>query len=1693
MAGPKGLPSSDDELVHNAFEEPVRYEFQSYLSDDAESADNVDDDALETAPDQNGSHHSSNHGAKGMDSESHVWEGQEDDGMEEDALPVTSHTNGTTNGIHVGDSGSEYDIAMDETINGVETDSPSDYAGKGTRPVDIEVVLDWIDPEERDEYEAVDVDDEPVSKVTSYSPRRLRKRKRTSYDETLYAQINDLDMAGTKKRRRKDDDADFDGELDLSDAAEEEAPEQEVSTLYDWDYGPRPRLPRTNKDIGSYSKSSRTSRSSSRLPSADVEIMSNGSGRGHRSLRLRTQKSRTGLTQFSGLEEKDELQDSDGDENDFIPIQSDIAQAKRGRPRLSAKGRRLSGRATGPQVEADARRSSRANKYSKTMTDAALDDDEIFYVDEEKAPVVRKTVASVREVFPQSAPADFIKAHRKVCDTCNHQDNPNKGPLVYCQGCSVSQHKGCLGTRSVREQRVTKVGDDFFVLQCKFCLRYAAKRDERAPHWDTCQGCHEKGPSCAPFSEKKTPKEEEALRKENDGVDPITKVDPSLINNAANVLFRCTRCHRAWHDNHLPPHGDHNPAGDEVEPGDAAVRGYRDTWQCNECREFQEPLKIDKIVAWRPRVASTYKKGQNIDEFGEDDVEYLVKWVNKSYNHCVWVPGGWVFGVASPLMRKKFYEKAIGATKDEEDEFEGGAFDDAALKWTEKEAIHESWITPEIILNVKVPPLSRDAAVRYKRMTRDEKFEHDLYQVLRVTEIYVKFEGLSYEDAVWDTPPDASSGRLWEAFEAAYREYLNGKHFQNDSWKNMKERLDEFRTKDFSTQIQAKKQPAGLRPGCQLMDYQLDGLNWMLYKFRHNENVILADEMGLGKTIQVVALLTSLILENPRIFPFLIVVPNATCANWRREIKKWAPELRVVAYYGGSASQNLAWTYELFPAGTSNLTAHVVIMSYESVKNAANLRVKWAGLIVDEAQALKNDSSARYKALTTLQVPFKLLLTGTPLQNNKRELFSLLHFIDPTKDPDELDKRFEKIDNDNLSELHDIIRPYFLRRTKAGVLKDLPPMAQIIVPVSMSTLQERLCRSILDRSPELIKSLFSRNKMKITERTSLNNIVMQLRKCLCHPFIYSRAIEDLNVSPEAAFRNLVQASSKLVLLEIMLPKLQERGHRVLIFSQLLEEMTILEDFLNGLGFKYERLDGSHSSLEKQKRIDAFNAPNSKLFAMLLSTRAGGVGINLATADTVIILDPDWNPHQDIQAISRAHRFGQKKKVLCFQIMTVDSVEERMIQIGREKMALDHLLVSTMDEKEADSRKDLVSVLKHSAAALYNKDPKKAAISYDADAIDKLLDRSAIEETKQNGEKSTESVFSSARIWAQDGELADDIETEDREVTPDVWNDILKQREEEARKEAEKHMEILGRGGRRRNNATYTTVKLDFDEGQEVPHDSEESADDDFVGEGQGSDGESTDGEKSRASGGAVFAACFRDGIERPQQHPKNTAEAGKSDSSPKNKWLTPVNSEDEVADLTAGTTKPAHANHLKDGSAAKPEPRRNPQPAQPVPRRAAQPDPQRTAQPIPQRGVQPGGSQPPQRITPVPPPLQPPQRSSQPGWSVPGSSGPKPAAAKAPAVAGSGAGPGAAAAQAQKKQAELMKHMMANEPCIVCGFLHPVTWDCPEMSIESRVRLALDKLRTTPAKDPQRVSLQKAWLTGKLAQLRTRQSGGYVG
>lgn len=1061
-------------------------------------------------------------------------------------------------------------------------------------------------------------------------------------------------------------------------------------------------------------------------------------------------------------EETDDDDEETGDSDNIL--RSDVLLGRK------RKGRGLRASRPDKVQRVGARQSARSTRATNNMEEAGEND---TYRADSEPKISAPQFKAIREVFETRPRGDFFRSrHVEGCEVC--YNGPNIAPLIYCQGCSLAYHKNCLGARSSREHLVTKVGDERFILQCKRCVNVYQKRDRFAPNLAKCQDCGKCGESCNPFRQRKTTLQEMKEREENNGDDPVIDVPSELINNAHNVLFRCTKCSRAWHYHHLPPLSPYamDVNRDDEELADERFREYSNKWMCKECDDT-DGNKVGALVAWRPSDVETYQPGLACELVPEDDKQYLIKWENQSYFRAAWFSGAWTWGVTAPAMRRAFLKKEEGP------------------KMRTEDAIPEEYLRIDIVLDIK-----------FTSYVDIRSEEIDKARIKEVDKALIKYKGLGYEDAVWETVPTSEDGDRWLDFVTAYNDWVAGRYVKIPKQGPLKARLDKVRSTAFS-KLERQTQPENLVGG-ELMKYQMEGLNWLYYQWYNQKNGILADEMGLGKTIQVIGFMATLVQEH-NCFPFVIVVPNSTCANWRREIKQWAPSLRVVAYFGSSQAREMAYKYEMYPEGTKDLRCHVVVVSYESASDDSSRRflrgVNWAGLIIDEGQRLKNDKSQLYTALSAVKAPFRLLMTGTPLQNNARELFNLLQFLDENINAAELEEKYAEMTSENIKELHEQIRPYILRRTKAQVLTFLPPLGQIILPISMSHLQKQVYKSILSKSPDLLKALFTSDKsLKQQERASLSNILMQLRKCLCHPFVYSREIEERTDIAAVSHRNLVEASAKLHLLETLLPKLKERGHRVLIFSQFLDMLNIIEDFLDGMEMTYQRLDGTMGSLEKQKRIDQFNAPDSPLFAFLLSTRAGGVGINLATADTVIILDPDFNPHQDLQAIARAHRIGQKNKVLCFQLLTRATVEEKIVQMGRKKMALDHVVVEQLDADE-DEEHDVESILKYGAAELFKDDTADHDIRYDDASIEKLLDRSQIENTRTAaGDDSAESQFSFARVWANDkGSLQDNLDIVEEETAPDpgVWDKILKERQAQAAAEALARAHALGRGKRAR--------------------------------------------------------------------------------------------------------------------------------------------------------------------------------------------------------------------------------------------------------------------------------------------------------
>ncbi len=601
-----------------------------------------------------------------------------------------------------------------------------------------------------------------------------------------------------------------------------------------------------------------------------------------------------------------------------------------------------------PDLINAARRSDRNTGRNRDMREVGEDD-----IPETATTNGVARYAVAKEVFKELASnSEFRLRHSQMCDICKEEDDDEvKGMLVFCQGCSSAFHHKCLGPRTGREHLVTKIEPKNFVLQCRRCVGIAKSKDPLAPDQGLCLTCHEPGSSTTAFRDRKTAKDEQKEREDNGGEDPVTDVLTDLINNPKHVLFRCTRCYRACHMHHLQSRSPIIQDMEEDEAAEARFNEYSQDWQCKDC--IDAPGEVETLVAWRPTNMDRYEPGQTTDVIEEDAKEYLVKWKKMSYFKVQWMPGAWVWGVAASATLKAFAKKENMSV---------------LPKISTEEAVPEDFLRIDIVFDVEYTNIVNAPSEKVAKA-----------RIKEIRKVYVKFKGLGYEDAVWAEPPSPEDIERWNDFKAAYEDWVMGSYVRLPTRSTLTAHLIKVRTQDFGSELAMKSQPASLTGG-ELMAYQMEGLNWLYYQWAKKKNAILADEMGLGKTIQVIGFLAAL-KQLHGCWPFLVVVPNSTCPNWRREIKQWAPSLRVVTYYGSAKAKKLALDHELFPAGGKDLRCHVVVTSYEAAQDiefrSKFKGISWQGLIVDEGQRLKSDKNILYGALNALKAPFKLLLTGT--------------------------------------------------------------------------------------------------------------------------------------------------------------------------------------------------------------------------------------------------------------------------------------------------------------------------------------------------------------------------------------------------------------------------------------------------------------------------------------------------------------------------------------------------------------------------------------------------------------------------------------------------------------------------------------------------------------------------------------------
>ncbi|KTF93943.1 hypothetical protein cypCar_00021028, partial [Cyprinus carpio] len=987
--------------------------------------------------------------------------------------------------------------------------------------------------------------------------------------------------------------------------------------------------------------------------------------------------------------------------------------------------------------------------------------------------------------------------HQDYCEVCQQG-----GEIILCDTCPRAYHLVCLDPEL-----------------------------EKAPEgkW-SCPHCEKEGIQWEAKDDEE--EEEEVVGEEEDD-----HMEFCRVCKDGGELLCCDTCPSSYHIHCL------NPPLPEIPNGE---------WLCPRCMCPPLKGKVQKILHWAwsdpplPPEVPLGRDGEKVDGLakmplkGRPERQLFVKWAGLSYWHCSWV-SELQLELYHAVMYRNYQRKN---DMDEPPPYDYGSGEEELnsekrrSKDPQYAAMEERYyrygIKPEwmIIHRIINHSFDKDGDVHYM----------------------IKWRDLPYDQCTWEADdfdiPD------YDSFKQAYwdhRDQVLGESHHPLLFRKGKNLKEEGKRREpppdtpvVDPTIKFDQQPWYIDDtGGTLHPYQLEGLNWLRFSWAQGTDTILADEMGLGKTVQTIVFLYSLYKEGHSKGPFLVSAPLSTIINWEREFEMWAPDFYIVTYIGDKDSRAVIreneFTFEdsTIKSGRkvfrmkkdAPIKFHVLLTSYEliTIDQAVLGSVTWACLVVDEAHRLKNNQSKFFRILNGYKIYYKLLLTGTPLQNNLEELFHLLNFLTPERfnNLEGFLEEFADISKeDQIKKLHDLLGPHMLRRLKADVFKNMPAKTELIYHISWFPMQDNFMFFLSHR--KYYKFILTRNFEALNSKgggnqVSLLNIMMDLKKCCNHPYLFPVAAVEAPVLPNGSYDGnlLVKSSGKLTLLQKMLKKLKDEGHRVLIFSQMTKMLDLLEDFLEFEGYKYERIDGGITGGLRQEAIDRFNAPGAQQFCFLLSTRAGGLGINLATADTVIIYDSDWNPHNDIQAFSRAHRIGQNKKVMIYRFVTRASVEERITQVAKRKMMLTHLVVRPgLGSKTGSmSKQELDDILKFGTEELFKDDVEAArtmagdnkegeegsVIHYDDNAISKLLDRSqdATEDTEIQNMNEYLSSFKVAQyvVREEDGEeeVQREIIKQEENVDPDYWEKLLRHHYEQQQEDLARN---LGKGKRIRKQVNY---------------------------------------------------------------------------------------------------------------------------------------------------------------------------------------------------------------------------------------------------------------------------------------------------
>ena len=766
-------------------------------------------------------------------------------------------------------------------------------------------------------------------------------------------------------------------------------------------------------------------------------------------------------------------------------------------------------------------------------------------------------------------------------------------------------------------------------------------------------------------------------------------------------------------------------------------------------------------------------------DYNADEDKYHVKFRNRSYLHCEWLPREEIAQSRAGAIKIKRYRQRV-------------------------EPIDQDYVTVDRVLHMEEEESGKVYLIKWKKM--------------------------AYEFSTFESSKDIVGARNFEVELEAYHERRKFKQMKMPiEWRPGRECFIKFRESPI------------FRNGNVLRSYQVDGLNWLLNRWYHRQGCIIADEMGLGKTLQSITFINTLFECYNYAAPVLVISPLSTLIHWEREFRNWT-NLRVLTFHGSIQGREMICEYEFYLRKRDVLTKlrlfDVLVTTYETVMASTKQlqEFEFSVGIFDEAHRLKNSGSKAVAAIKSLSFEHKILLSGTPLQNNLNELWSLLNFISPhqfSSLQNFLEEfRLEKIED--VERLQNLLRPLMLRRMKEDVEKSIPLKEETIIEVELTMIQKRYYRAILEKNLEFLR------KGDSESAPNLLNAMMELRKCCIHPYLIKGAEESIisdynkrraSVSSAAAadargarpprrgdthahdggreaetsraphsagseavrvdtsdidhgtssresirivescqhaavpvgeyYKILIQSSGKLVLLDKLLLKLKD-NHKVLIFSQMTRCLDLLSDYLAFRKYKFERIDGAVRGECRQAAIDRFS--NGDVFVFLLCTRAGGVGINLTAADTVVIFDSDWNPQNDLQAQARCHRIGQTSEVKVYRLITRNTYEREMFDKAGLKLGLDRAVLQKMSYDNKDQKmkkKDAVEILLKKGAYGVLMETDDASKNFCEEDIDQILER----RTKIIRHQEGGNVFSKASFQVEE-------EIED----PDFWDNLLSNKE-----------------------------------------------------------------------------------------------------------------------------------------------------------------------------------------------------------------------------------------------------------------------------------------------------------------------------